>query len=73
MATSADPNHSTIGSGAAGRATEGETDETLAAERESEWAPPGGTAPEDATTPPDMQRRSEAEEMPDPDGSRHRI
>jgi hypothetical protein len=55
--------HSTVGSGAAGRATDGETDETL----ESEWVSPGETPPESATTPPDMTQ------MPDPDGSRHAI
>ncbi|MFG2044315.1 hypothetical protein [Dactylosporangium sp. NPDC048998] len=52
--------HSTIGSGAAGRATDGEIDEALEAERDSEWTPPGDT-------PPDMTQ------MPDPDGSRHEI
>jgi hypothetical protein len=46
--------HSTVGSGAAGRATDGEDDEALEAERESEWAPPGETPPQAATTPPDM-------------------
>ncbi|MEV8515645.1 hypothetical protein [Dactylosporangium sp. NPDC051484] len=59
--------HSTIGSGAAGRATDGEIDETLEAERAAGWMPPGGTPPESATTPPDMTQ------MPDPDGSRHEI
>ncbi|MGI5237514.1 hypothetical protein [Dactylosporangium sp. CA-139066] len=70
MATESDEyvaRHSTIGSGAAGRATDGETDEALEAERASEWAPPGETPPEAATTPPDMTQ------MPDPDGSRHAI
>ncbi|GGM60192.1 hypothetical protein ACFFX1_04735 [Dactylosporangium sucinum] len=62
--------HSTIRSGAAGRATQGEelpegsaeqVDEELAAG----WTPPGGTPPESATRPPDMT------EVPDPDGSHH--
>ncbi|GAA3451482.1 hypothetical protein [Dactylosporangium matsuzakiense] len=64
-----EPDHSLIGSGAAGRATEGETDAALNAEREPEWAPPD-TPPRDATTPPDMD---EVPEMPDPDGSHHQI
>lgn len=59
--------HSTIGSGAAGRATDGETDETLEAERAGEWVSPGDVPPESATTPPDLT------EMPDPDGSHHDI
>ncbi|GAA4254764.1 hypothetical protein [Dactylosporangium darangshiense] len=59
--------HSTIGSGAAGRATDGEIDETLEEERLSQWTPPDATPPESATTPPDMT------EMPDPDGSHHKI
>ncbi|WP_432828313.1 hypothetical protein [Dactylosporangium sp. CA-092794] len=59
--------HSTIGSGAAGRATEGETDEALEAEQATEWTRPDDTSPESATTPPDMI------DMPDPDGSHHRL
>lgn len=58
-----------IASGAAGRATQGETDEALEAERTSEWASPDSTPPSAATTP-DM---ADDPEMPDPDGSHHRI
>src|SRR3954451_8602468 len=62
-----EPDHSLIGSGAAGRATQGETDEALDDERESEWAAPDATPPSAATTPPDM---TDDPEMPDADGSR---
>ncbi|MER7276027.1 hypothetical protein ABT369_16355 [Dactylosporangium sp. NPDC000244] len=62
--------HSLVGSGAAGRATQGETDETLAEERESEWVSPDATPPSAATTPPDMPDNPE---MPDSDGSHHRL
>ncbi|MEU7868570.1 hypothetical protein [Dactylosporangium sp. NPDC049140] len=65
-------NHSLIGSGAAGRATQGETDEALDDERKSEWAPPDSTPPSAATTPPDTDMTDDPE-MPDPDGSHHRI
>ncbi|GAA0741780.1 hypothetical protein Drose_28035 [Dactylosporangium roseum] len=68
--------HSTIRSGAAGRATDGEelpagsareVDEELEAEDHGGWASPGETPPEAATLPPDL------EQVPDADGSRHRL
>jgi hypothetical protein len=65
-----EPDHSLIGSGAAGRATQGETEEALEAERESEWTSPDATPPSAATTPPDI---TDNPEMPDPDGSHHKI
>jgi hypothetical protein len=50
--------HSTVGSGAAGRATEGETDEGLEVARRD---------PRDRADTADMT------EMPDPDGSHHPV